>query len=159
MRNDEETWSEACRQPTVNEGEELLHNECGRIVRNDDKRPGHGVDCRSHAYSLIATSNYDADLVLAVKHGGGEERHALKYAWGFRAAMNALTSDQRYSVFKTIDATVNGAQVLAIQQTSKKYANAFVEGRLKKRRRNKRIFVEIEPATAPAQATPDAATG
>lgn len=91
------TWqTEPNRAPALQEEDTLIYDEHGRIVYwTDEKKPGEGVDCRSHWFRIVRQGSL---YYLLVRHGGGDERIRLS-SWGnFRAMFDPLSSDARYSL-------------------------------------------------------------
>src|SRR5687767_12519341 len=92
----EKNWgAEKWRAPELQDGDELLYSECGRVV------PAHtyghdrnGIDYRSHYFRIV---KHGGSAFLLVKHGGGEERLRLDYN-ARRAAQffERLDSTERY---------------------------------------------------------------
>jgi hypothetical protein len=147
-----ENWgAEEWRQPNEAEGETVLFAEHGRILPGRiDPRPGNGVDCRSHSFKVVRAQF--GGIYLLVRHGGGDERLKIDYSGRIISALEALESDARYWLLHSILDVHHHADRDAREETSRKYASAFVEGRLKKRRRNRRVYVEIEPPALTASA-------
>jgi hypothetical protein len=121
--------AEAWRQPTVREGDEVLFEECGRILEPDSRD---GVDCRSHSFKIVK-SEY-GDYLLYVSHGGGEERIKIDYCRRIVPIFGALDSDQRYWLMHSMLSLAHDQANEARDRTSALYRKAFVEGRLKKRK-------------------------
>lgn len=157
MRDPEDWGRDPRRQPTLQEGDALIFNEPGRILR----RAGHisgGIDYRPHCFSVVRTS-HGGDFALLTSHGGGEER--IRFAGGYQAemvdALHAMPSDARYLLLHQFSAAARDARYAAQDATAREYATAFVEGRLKKRRKNNRVRVEIvHPSMMPAKKTAEA---
>ena len=96
--------------------------------------------------------------MLLTSHGGGEER--IRFAGDYQAemveALRGLSSDARYLLLHQFSAAARDAGRAAAIETAQEYAKAFVEGRLKKRRKNNRVRVEIvHPSMMPAKKTAD----
>lgn len=121
------------RAPTLAEGEELVYCEHGRIIyRTPEKIPGQGTDCRSHWFRVVRRSGA---YFLLVHHGVGEERVSLGYSYrNFTAMFDPLNSDARFWLFWTILDVHHNAQRAARDQAATEYKQAFVDGRLKKRK-------------------------
>lgn len=150
MRDTDYNWgAEEWRQPTPAEGDTVLYSEHGRVMpgSGDGSIVGRGIDCRSHSFKLVKAEYGGAYLL--VKHGGGEER--IKLGWNHKrlaAIFDPLDSDARYWLLHTFLTFHDDVQREASQSTATRYAEAFAEGRLKKRRRNGRVIVEIVPRAA-----------
>ena len=126
------------RKPSIGEDEQELFSECGRSLNN--------TDYRSHWF--VMTENHGQVQIL-VKHGAGEERFHLGFKSMLKQFVDAaasMDSDTRYLTFHTLFRVHSEARYSAITDTSRKYAQAFVDGRLKKRKRNNQVRVEIVAA-------------
>ena len=140
---DSENWgAEEWRKPSIPEDAVEIFSEYGRIIPTREGR--HGVDYRSTWLLLFKykVSGYR----LRVKHGAGEETFDL----GFHPeplikALAMLTSDERYEAIYTIYRTSSDAEKTARQETATYYKTAFYEKRLKVKRRDKKIYVEVLP--------------
>ena len=130
---EKEQW----RQPTVLESDTIIFSEHGRIANN--------VDFRSH-WLLLVKAQYGGYFLL-VKHGGGEERIALGYNHVCNAldALGQLTEDQRYLILYCLYATHKNAKCDTLRDTTSYFHLAFLEGRLKRRKRDHRIYCEVRP--------------
>lgn len=147
---DENYGAEAWRQPDPAEGDTVLVSEHGRILPAlINPGPGRGVDCRSHSFKLVR-GQYGG-FYLLVRHGGGDERFKVDYSNRLAAVFEALDSDARYYLLHTLLKVHHTAERAAQQQTATKYAQAFAEGRLRKRRKQGRAWVEIVPPPAAQQ--------
>jgi len=150
MSGNENWGAEEWRQPVPAEGDTVLFAEHGRILpgSGDGSIIGRGVDCRSHSFKLVRP-RYGRGVDLLVRHGGGDERFEVDHSGRIVAAFEPLDSDARYWLLHTLHNLHRRAADDARTRTANRYAQAFAEGRLKKRRRNGRVFVEIaEPAVA-----------
>jgi len=130
---------EAWRQPTVLETDTLIFSEHGRITNK--------VDFRSHWLTLVK-AQYGGYFLL-VKHGGGEERISLGYDHVCNAleALGQLTEDQRYLILYCLYDAHKDAKREAQQETRSYFQLAFLEGRLKRRKRDHRYYCEVQPQT------------
>jgi hypothetical protein len=123
--------AEAWRAPMVGEKETILFDECGRVLNHGDR---YNVDYRSHYFRLVREQF--GGYALYVKHGGGQERLSLSYAKPtLLAGMEGMTSDQRYLLFHTLYVVASDQADAAAQAMAQTYRKAFIEGRLKKRKR------------------------
>lgn len=143
------TWqNDPLRAPALREGDEIKYDEPGRIIyRTADKRPGDGIDYRSHWYRLIKPRF--GPWTLLVRHGGGDERLELGYDYNnFPAIFDPLTPDARYLLMNQLMLTHRAGEDKGRSTTTEKYQTAFVEGRLKKRKlpAQGRVKVWIEPS-------------
>jgi len=128
---------EAWRQPAVADGDTVIFSEHGRITNN--------VDFRSHW--LVLVKGQHGGYFLLVKHGGGEERISLGYDHVCNAlnALGQLTEDQRYLILYCLYDAHKDAKREAVQNTTSYFHLAFLEGRLKRRKRNNRYHCEVQP--------------
>jgi len=135
----ENNWgAEEWRQPTEQAGDTVIFSECGRIT--------HKTDFRSHWFKVVKQEYGPACLL--VKHGGGEERLRLDYkAEKLIALWSVFTSDERYMMLHMIFDLIKDATGNAKNETARKYQLAFLEGRMKKRKRNHRYYCEVKPKT------------
>lgn len=129
--------TEKWREPTIREGDTVIYSEHGRVVNK--------TCFRSYWHVLIKAEV--GGYWLLTKHGGGEERFSLGYNFQntWIPAVESMDSDQRYLLLHTLySAYSNGGQE-ARKATASNYAMAFLEGRLKRRKRNHRYYCEILP--------------
>ena len=114
-----------------------MYDEPGRIVyRTKDaaRYPGEGTDCRSHWFRVVR-QGAGGRYFLLVQHGGGDQRVSLGYNYRNYAAMfDPLTPDARFWLMWQMLEIYNEARMEAAKETAHKYEQAFVEGRLKKRK-------------------------
>jgi hypothetical protein len=136
------------RAPTVPEGEILLHDEPGRVLDQDSYRV-----CYSAYHYRLTQAGKGGRLMLRVKHGGGEECQGLGYPNPQNlAAFAALDSNGRFILFHMLrTAGADGAKHAAAS-VRHEYAQAFTDGRLRKRKERgvNRVKVWIEPAASAA---------
>ena len=129
------TWqNDPRRAPELKENDELVIDEAGRVLYwTEDKHTGSGVDCRSHWFRVVkAYGTY----YLLVRHGGGDETIRLQ-SWGwsmYRSVLDSLSSDARYWLLHMIYSAHRDGVEKGTTKTGAAYQQAFVEGRLKKRR-------------------------
>lgn len=140
MTDSESNWgAEPWRQPTELEGETVYFSECGRVMNR--------TDYRSHWFKLVRGKF--GFVFLLVKHGGGEERFKLTYNTKAAEALATLDSDARYLLLHMFFSVWRNTRSDARKETASKYSMAFVEGRLKKRKKQGRYIVSIEDAETP----------
>jgi len=119
------------------------------------KGPSGGTDYGSHAIKLAKQrfgERLSGDLYILMHHGGGREvlRVPTFHDGGnLEAAILALPERLQYALLYTIYQAASNARREAQRETATKYSKAFLEKRLKRKRRDNRIYVEIEPAPAP----------
>lgn len=124
--------------PPVEEDEEIIFDEPGRILPPTTEQ-GNATDCRSH-YFRVTKAKF-GKYRLRVKHGGGEECWDLDYSDRTAYGLMQMDSDSRFRILWIImDAHHEGEG-----RGAKKYCQLFLEGRLKKRRKNGLVSVEILP--------------
>ncbi len=115
------------REPKAREDENVIRSEHGRIAFN--------IDYRSHWFVLVQGPSKHQYAIM-VKHGGGEERIQMPTV-NFKeiaAVIAALPSDEAYLLMHQLYDIHKDAVREARRQTAKEYREAFVEGRLKKRK-------------------------
>lgn len=110
-----------------------------------------GCDYRSHAYALMRPKS-GGSFVIRVDHGGGREVIAVPQFFGEEADWLTTIPDERrqYAALACLYQMARDTERAAIAETASQYAQAFAEGRLKKRRKAGRVRVEIEPRAAAA---------
>ena len=123
-------------------------DNAARESRHFPKRDGKsGVTYSSHAIKLAKVA-HSHDLYILMQHGGGREvlRVPTFYDGGdLEAAILALPERVQYALLYKIWQTAANARREAQRQTAHTYAQAFVDKRLKKKRRAGRVSVEIAP--------------
>jgi len=136
-----ETW----RAPSVPRGETILFDEPGRVW--DRKSAGGNYDVCYRAYHFRVTK-CDGISTLRVKHGGGEEAWRLGSA--MEHALATMSSDARFFVLHAIMCAHHESARREREFTAHEYREAFVEGRLRKRkvRGQAQVKVWIEPRAA-----------
>ena len=129
--------TEAWRSPSEDKDETVLFSEHGRIL--------HNTCYRAYWFKIVRGGHFGKSYLI-VKHGGGQERIALGYRFELlQPAFEAMDSDTRFLMMFEIF-TVQGEQAReAAAQQAHYYQRAFLEGRLKKRRKNNRIRCEVLP--------------
>jgi hypothetical protein len=134
---EQNNWgAELWRQPDSLEGDTVLFSECGRITN--------GVDFRSHWFKLVQPQY--GPYALLVKHGGGVERIPLGYGYIMNATLDALTqasSDARYVMLHCLFNIHQAARRRAQEETAARYEAAFLDGRLKRRKRHNHYYCEL----------------
>lgn len=133
-----DNWgAEKWREPKIADDETVIFSEHGRVLNK--------TCFRSHWHTLVKAEF--GGYWLLTKHGGGEERFSLGYSFQstWIHAAESMDSDQRYLLLHALyNAYSTGGQE-AREATANKYAMAFLEGRLKRRKRNHRYYCEIVP--------------
>lgn len=127
--------------PDIGKDDDLLRDEPGRCIK--------GLDSHSHHLRLVK-QRYGGHALL-VRHGGGTERHPLGHGSERIAGVLAtLDSDACYLFMLQMVGLLRDAADRARNETATRYAQAFVDKRLKTRRRQGRISVDILPPAPPA---------
>jgi hypothetical protein len=138
-----ETW----RAPAAVADETILFDEPGRVLPT--RNPHCDTDYR--AYYLRLVKDQYGQTCLRIRHGAGEERYTLgTRANALATALAKLDSDERYSVLFAAYDLARDAATFASNDTAHEYRTAFVDGRLKKRKRRgqQEVKVWIEPKKA-----------
>ena len=107
-------------------------------------------------------SSRPIDLFILMHHGGGREVlrvPGFHDGGALRAAILAMPEREQYALLYSIWRTASPARGEAQQQTANKYAEAFAEGRLKKKRRAGAVRVEIAPRVQVVAPAPIPQTG
>jgi hypothetical protein len=142
---EEKNWgADPRRAPTLQEGDELLYDECGRVHEKGTwgNSANCGIDYRSH-YFRIVKAQYGGCWLL-VKHGGGEERIQLDYnVHHVKLIFDLLCSDRRYLLMHMLHSVHREALKQGQDDTARHYQKAFIEGRLKKRKLPKQDAVKV----------------
>lgn len=131
------------RRPTVPADEAVVFEEPGRVLKREGER--NGVCCRSH-YFVVTKPSYGQPQ-LRVKHGGGEQALALGYDQHVLEGLERLTSDERFRFFWLLLDTHREGYTRGSGKVSAEYEAAFLEGRLRKRKKRgtNAVRVEIKP--------------
>lgn len=140
-----ENWgADPFRKPALDPQDRELCSEYGRVIRPSG---GMAIDYRSHWLVLVKDGEV-GQYALLVSHGGGNERISLGYRLGWESVLPSMDADARYLLLYTIYNAHREAATQAQASTGRTYQLAFLEGRLKRRKRNHRYHVEILPAAA-----------
>ena len=118
---------------SLEEGDEILFSEHGRVLNN--------VCYRAFYFSLV--KDQYGGHALCVSHGAGEERingHHFRLAV---AAMKNLDSDNRFRLMFALFDQHRESKRAGRNEAITTYQNAFVEGRLKKRKLPKQNRVKV----------------
>jgi hypothetical protein len=109
--------------PALQEGDELVYDEPGRCG---------GLD--SHCHHLRVVKARYGGFKLRVRHGGGDEQIDLGSTRMAIDALSQIDSDSRYWLLLRLYHVQNDAARQAAQRTAETYRQAFIDGRLKKRK-------------------------
>lgn len=130
--------NEDWRAPQVPDGEVLLFDEPGRVL--DLKSDGGNFDVCYSAYHFRVTKRHGI-ATLRVRHGGGEESWRLGGAMD--RALAEMDSDTRFFALHAIMDAHHEAWKRACEYMSNQYRQAFVDGRLKKRKLRGQAAVKV----------------
>jgi len=136
------------RAPTVPEDETILFDEPGRVLTHRRTPDSKGTPVCYSAYHYQVTKPEYGQCVLRVKHGAGEESVLIGYPGEpIIHALAALDSDARFAVLHALREQRNEGTQDGRNAVRAEYAQAFVDGRLKKRkvRGEARVRVWVEP--------------
>ena len=140
MKHEPENYgAEPWREPKPEESDTVIFTECGRVL---DKT------CYRAYWLMLVKCQYGGHALL-VKHGGGEERINLFSAGRYRIpeSLSLLDSDARYLLLFQLYRIHTEARRSAEEKARAEMKQAFVEGRLKKRKvKGQNAYkVQIEP--------------
>lgn len=127
--------------PALAEGDTLIHDEPGRCG---------GVDSHSHHFRVV---NSHGSRYLLVRHGAGDERIFLGVG-GRRPSLivnqlvDSMDSTDRYWLLQSIYHIQDSARSEARDAERSRWLVAAAQKRIKLRRRDGRVHVEIMPARA-----------
>lgn len=133
MGHETENW----REPTFEPTDTVIYSEHGRSINH--------TDYRSHWFAVVKPTI--GRYQLLVKHGGGEERINLEYefACGGLLALASLESDARYLMLHTLYSLYKDTKQTTETQQGTYYRLAFLEGRLKRKKKNHHYYVTVLP--------------
>lgn len=118
--------------PELAEGETMLFDEPGRCG---------GIDSHSHHYRVV---KWHSQYLLAVRHGGGVERIALRlYGNGQKEMLASLDSNARYWLLNEIHSVYREAERAGQQKEGARWHKAAVEKRIKTRKMPNRDQVKV----------------
>ena len=134
--------------PNPRSGTVCYHNDARTWP---DDRGGPGVTTASHEMTLATDGR--GSPVLLVRHGGGGEIISLGSSWGLTAAMMQglakLDDRELYAVLYTFHKLHSEAARVARDETATRYGHAFLEGRMKKRRKGGFVRLHIDTGYQP----------
>jgi hypothetical protein len=143
---------------TAFDGYEIIANPLGefsaadrerRVLGRVDGKPGTGTDYGSHAIKLAVRENGGTykgsrNLFILMQHGGGRVVYAMKQMFDGGAterALLALPEAELYGILYTMAEMAEDAHRQGCRETVHRWAKAFVDKRIRKRRNG---TVEIE---------------
>ena len=103
-------------------------------------------DYSSHAIKL-AQDSFGRGLYILMQHGGGREVLQVRdfYDHGaLKAAILAMPEPVQYAMLYTLFETADNARREAESATAGKWAHAYQDGRIRKRRRAGRVSIYVE---------------
>ncbi len=144
--SEERNWgAEPEREPKPQPSQTPVYSEHGRILNN--------IDYRSHWFMVV--KGY-AGHALLVSHGAGQEEYHFFSGKGLVQSLELLTSDQRYLVLHGLWNAYKDGRNHGANDTATEYRQAFIDGRLKKRKlpaqRMVKVWIERKPITQEARA-------
>ena len=132
----------------------------GIAYRKKSRRtPGDGVDRKSHTYGLWINHDFvRSQAVISVQHGGGIHFLLIPH-FSFDETIldlqKSLNDQQFYDLLDVILTAYVHGQDHGRSETRRQWSQAFVDKRIKKRRKDGRVHVEIVPkiVTVPESVT------
>lgn len=126
------TTSNEWRAPPIPDNSEMVFDEPGRVFPKGTISEHYGLDCASHHFRV---SREHGAYTLHVRHGGGDESWPMKGADKLIIeGLRAMTSDQRFRLLWCIMDANKDSRRTGACDTANRYAKAFVDGKLKKRK-------------------------
>ena len=139
------------RAPQILTEQQLIFDEPGRIVRHVKPDGSDGPQVDSTAYYFRVTRGYAGGYRLYVRHGAGDESWFIGHEATTIHVLASLSSDDRFNVLRTMMHTIHEAERTAREQIALTYKQAFVDGRLKKRKTRgqatARVWIETKEQT------------
>ena len=134
---------------------ELARPLPNRDDRVFDSRYGSPSKVTYGSFSLaLAKENVTGSAVILVEHGAGKEIYDLESQWiTVEPLLQLMKTNERdcYAMLFALYKMADNAATRAAMETARQYKFAFIEGRLKKRRKNHKIYVDIiEPVSKAA---------
>lgn len=127
MTTPDDAWT-----PPIPAGHTLIFDEPGRVFAKGVTNDWSGVDCSSHHFRV---SEWHDTYTLHVRHGGGDESWPMKGADKLIIeGLRTMTSDQRFRLLWSIMDAHKDSRKAGCIDTANRYAKAFVDGKLKKRK-------------------------
>lgn len=123
----------------------LRHPLPERDDRVWDTKRGPGVTTGSHDMKLARSPR--GELVALVEHGGGREVVGLGSDYmteHLEPELLAMSDRALYVLLYGLTAAARDAASLARQETANRYGLAFLQGRMKKRRRGNTLSLDIK---------------
>lgn len=121
--------------PAALEGDDLVFDEPGRCERGK---------CDSHSHHMRLYRN-GHQFILACRHGGGDERYAMRTYADLSTAMAGLDSNPRYWMLLSMWMACREAAQAASFTTRVEYNRAIMQKRVRVRSRHGQKRVEIMP--------------
>ncbi len=121
--------------PELTEEQALIYDGPGRCGATD-----------SHSFHYRLVKSYSV-YELLVQHGGGRESIRLSWSEVMINLFNSLDENSKYWLLNSIYHTVHREVQQAKVTTRNEWSNAFVEKRIKKKKRNHAYSVWIDTQT------------
>lgn len=137
MTTTERNWGDdPARAPLPLPGEIIVFDECGRVL---SPRSGIGQGVCYRSFYLRLTKHGGSTYAVLVKHGAGQERYPVSSTFGFAVETigAAMTSDERYALLFSMYRAASDAARSAADAASLELKQAFLEGRMRKKRQVK----------------------
>lgn len=129
------------------EGWKAAFGDKARESRIFRRKSGNGTDYSSHAIKLARGGEFDSNLYLLVQHGGGREvwRVPSFFDGGdLEAHILAMPERLQYALLYTLYSLARNARREAQAQTLQEWAQAFADGRIRKRRATSTRAARVE---------------
>lgn len=142
-RNDRDSYGVEWRAPDTQPGDVLLFDECGRCAPSPQEKGKTSIDYHAYHFRLVQRGGW---YVLLVRHGRGDESIQLgTTSLCLAELLGKHDTDGRYLLLHALYDAHEVGERRTREETTRRYEVAFLEGRLKKRKRNHRLYVEIKP--------------
>ena len=127
--------------PALQDGDEILFDECGRCKA---QVCGSGsTDYHSHHFRVVRSA-HGGMVWLLVRHGGGDERVRLRYAYTrVTDILGLLDSDARYLMIHALYSVHSAASRAATSCESARWQKAAAEKRIKTKKQRGRDAVQV----------------
>lgn len=144
-----EHHAEEWRYPAVPEGDTVIFREPGRVLDLKSEGGNYNVCFRSFAYA-VTNGKHGHQSILRVRSGLGDRSQAI--AKEAVKALESMDSDARFFLCHAMREAFDEGAKAEGARVARQYQQAFVDGRLKKRkvRGQDSAKVWIEPAKVSA---------
>ncbi|PZP65240.1 MAG: hypothetical protein DI604_25050 [Delftia acidovorans] len=134
------------------EGWKAAFGDQARENRIFRRKSGNGTNYSSHAIKLAKGGALDSELFLLVHHGGGREVWKVPafYDGGdLEAHILAMPERLQYALLYTMYSLASETRRQAERETAQKWAQAYSDGRIKKRRATNTRAARVEIIAPP----------